>query len=648
MPRLQSLVSVLLLSRSLIPAVSAVATEVSEIVTCATSTPNPFSNPSFEDGITGWGFASGTTGSVVSGDAADGSSYMETTATSTSVTVLLYQRSSDFITNGHYAASFQYRIKPSSSQASMTCYIKAYMDSFTSAGLLGSASQAVSSSIVGWTTLSFDYTPTTSGTHTFEIYGYCTGTTGHTGAAIDIDNVEFVGPPVTLCSTQTITLTSTSTTTTTTASTETSSTQVLSSSSIVSPPVSLHTPSPVIPVVSPSSSLAASSSAITSISSSSAAISPKTHRLSTPVIPASSSVATTSPSSSIPMATISSSGTASITISTITTTTTTAMTTSSMDADTTLTSSRSTTLAPTTLPSQATETEGRSTTSTVLSTRTATITACPSTVTNCPASEQTTFVTTETVVVSTTICPVRSQPTTTIIGDETPDTPASTTSTVFTTRIATITACPSTVQDCPARAKTTFVTTETLVVSTIICPVTATQTPAGTGIHSTAGSNANYYGSDAAAENWTVGGTSAPSSSSRSSSATGARSVTGSATATTPSSTSGSSSAVDSVGATGGVLPESGNHNASGTESSEQESATFTRTRFETQYGSSTPAVPVPSSTTPGVPGVSIVPSAPDALFTGAAPVSAVRITYGQLVGSLAGWLLSAMLVMLA
>jgi hypothetical protein len=66
----------LLLSRSFIPAVSAVSTEVSEIVTCATSTPNPFSNPSFEDGITGWGFASGTTGSVVSGDAADGSSYM--------------------------------------------------------------------------------------------------------------------------------------------------------------------------------------------------------------------------------------------------------------------------------------------------------------------------------------------------------------------------------------------------------------------------------------------------------------------------------------------------------------------------------------------------------------------------------------------
>ncbi|KAL3492163.1 hypothetical protein BJX62DRAFT_236600 [Aspergillus germanicus] len=649
MPRLQSLVSILLLSRSFIPAVSAVSTEVSEIVTCATSTPNPFSNPSFEDGITGWGFASGTTGSVVSGDAADGSSYMETTATTSSPTVLLYQRSNEFITNGHYTASFQYRIKPSSSHASMTCYIKAYMDSFTTAGLLGSASQAVSSSTVGWTSLSFDYTPTTSGTHTFEIYGYCTGTTTYTGAAIDIDNVEFVGPPVTSCSTQIITLTSTTTTTTTTTttSTETSSAQTSSSSSIVSPAVSSPIPSPVTPVVTPSSSVAASSSAITSISSSSAAISPTTHRVSTPIIPASSSVAITSPSSSIPIAASISTGTATTTTATTTTTT---MTTSAVSAGTTISASQSTTLATTTLPSQGTDTEGRSTTSTVLSTRTSTITACPSTITNCPASEQTTFVTTETVVASTTICPVQPQLTTTITGDEAPGTPASTTSTVFTTRTATITACPSTVPDCPARAKTTFVTTETLVVSTTICPVTATPTVVGSSAQSTAGSNTNHYGSDAAPENWTVSGTAAPSSSSSSSSssspATGAGSIPGSAP--TPSLTSGTSPADDSVGATGDV-PESENYNGIGSES-ELQSATFTtaRTGFETQYSSSTPAAPVPSSTTstPGVPAVSTASSAPDALFTGAAPASAMRITYGQLICSLAGCLLP-MFVML-
>ncbi|KAJ5681730.1 uncharacterized protein N7477_001670 [Penicillium maclennaniae] len=47
-----------------------------------------------------------------------------------------------------------------------------------------------------------------------------------------------------------------------------------------------------------------------------------------------------------------------------------------------------------------------------------------------------------------------------------------TTSTVFTTQTSTITACPSTVTNCPATAKTTYVITETIVVSTTVCPVT--------------------------------------------------------------------------------------------------------------------------------------------------------------------------------
>ncbi|KAL4957829.1 hypothetical protein BDW69DRAFT_180215 [Aspergillus filifer] len=157
MPRLQSLVPLLLLPLSFFPTISAQATE--EIVTCATSTPNSFSNPSFENGITGWGFASGTTGNVTAGDAADGSLYVETTATSTSVTVLHYQRSSSFVQNAQYAASFQYRIKPTSSHASMTWYTKAYMDSFTQADLLASIAVPVSSSTVGWSTLEFAYTP---------------------------------------------------------------------------------------------------------------------------------------------------------------------------------------------------------------------------------------------------------------------------------------------------------------------------------------------------------------------------------------------------------------------------------------------------------------------------------------------------------
>lgn len=124
------------------------------------------------------------------------------------------------------------------------------------------------------------------------------------------------------------------------------------------------------------------------------------------------------------------------------------------------------------------------TTSTVLSTRTATITACPTTVPNCPANSKTTFVTTETIVVSTTICPVTEAAGATQTSPASPSATGNaggygngndgsdfTTSTVYSTRTATITACPSSVTNCPLRSKTTYLTTETLVVSTTICPV---------------------------------------------------------------------------------------------------------------------------------------------------------------------------------
>ncbi|OQE03477.1 hypothetical protein PENSOL_c001G01279 [Penicillium solitum] len=124
------------------------------------------------------------------------------------------------------------------------------------------------------------------------------------------------------------------------------------------------------------------------------------------------------------------------------------------------------------------------TTSMVFSTRTATITACPTTVPNCPASSKTTFVTTETILVSTTICPVTetagptetaaaSLPATGGAGDYSHGNGGLdfTISTVYSTRTATITACPSSVTNCPLRSKTTYLTTETLIVSTTVCPV---------------------------------------------------------------------------------------------------------------------------------------------------------------------------------
>ncbi|RAH64779.1 uncharacterized protein BO66DRAFT_432509 [Aspergillus aculeatinus CBS 121060] len=120
-------------------------------------------------------------------------------------------------------------------------------------------------------------------------------------------------------------------------------------------------------------------------------------------------------------------------------------------------------------------------TSTLLTTRTATVTACPSSVANCPASERTTYLTTETVVIGTTICPATmpaGQPTASAGAD--PEGELLTTSTFFTTRTSTITACPSTVTNCPASAHSTYVITETLVDYTTVCPITATQTAAPT------------------------------------------------------------------------------------------------------------------------------------------------------------------------
>ncbi|KAI2922037.1 hypothetical protein CBS147343_3294 [Aspergillus niger] len=129
------------------------------------------------------------------------------------------------------------------------------------------------------------------------------------------------------------------------------------------------------------------------------------------------------------------------------------------------------------------------TTSTVFSTRTATITACPSSVTNCPLRSKTTYVTTETLVVSTTVCPVAdiTGSSGAIITTQTASHPSATvavvdnwssmggyditTSTILSTRVITVTACPSSVTNCPLRSKTTYASTETLVVATTVYPV---------------------------------------------------------------------------------------------------------------------------------------------------------------------------------
>ncbi|KAK5989934.1 hypothetical protein PT974_08197 [Cladobotryum mycophilum] len=52
-----------------------------------------------------------------------------------------------------------------------------------------------------------------------------------------------------------------------------------------------------------------------------------------------------------------------------------------------------------------------------------------------------------------------------------------TTSTIYATHVHTITACAAEVIDCPAHS--TIVSTETIAISTTVCPVTATATPIG-------------------------------------------------------------------------------------------------------------------------------------------------------------------------
>ncbi|KAJ5752262.1 hypothetical protein N7520_009179 [Penicillium odoratum] len=138
------------------------------------------------------------------------------------------------------------------------------------------------------------------------------------------------------------------------------------------------------------------------------------------------------------------------------------------------------------------------TTSTVCSTRTATITACLSSVTDCPARLKTTFLTTETITVSTTICPITeaagatqtsSASESTITGAANQGTgnggSESTISTIWSTRVATVYACPASVTKCPLRSKTSYLTTETPAIGTTAYAVSAQPTTPAEGVTAT-------------------------------------------------------------------------------------------------------------------------------------------------------------------
>lgn len=148
------------------------------------------------------------------------------------------------------------------------------------------------------------------------------------------------------------------------------------------------------------------------------------------------------------------------------------------------------------------------TTSTVRETKTYTITSCAPTVTNCPAKLG--QVTTETIDLYTTVCPVtesegsggKTKPTSSAASPPPSVTPY-TTSTVYSTKIYTITSCAPTVTNCPA--KLGQLTTEIISLYTTICPVTeATSTPAAPSVPGGAFEQATSAGASAGATHETT------------------------------------------------------------------------------------------------------------------------------------------------
>ncbi|KAJ5773537.1 hypothetical protein N7457_008433 [Penicillium paradoxum] len=142
-------------------------------------------------------------------------------------------------------------------------------------------------------------------------------------------------------------------------------------------------------------------------------------------------------------------------------------------------------------------------TSTAVPTQTSSPSASSSAIESSPSSSETnTAVPTQTSSPSASSSAIESSASTPISGKPTSSYPVTTsppemtTSTVFTTRTSTITACPTTVPHCPASEQTTYTTTETIVVSTTVCPVEETTTTA-TGPSSTGSSgHGNGNGND--------------------------------------------------------------------------------------------------------------------------------------------------------
>ncbi|UNI13831.1 Chitinase [Purpureocillium takamizusanense] len=276
--------------------------------------------------------------------------------------------------------------------------------------------------------------------------------------------------------------TTTSSSTTKTSSTTVSSTTTASSSTTASSTskTSSTTPSSTVSSTSSSSTTQASSTSASSTSeassttpsstaSSTTKASSSTTESSTSQASSSSTVSTTQESSSSSTSATDVSSTAKPTVTSTTTdvSVTPPVTTSSTTPVTSIASSTSK-WSNSTITSHS----ASMTTSTVYTTTVHTVTKCPPYVTDCPLGH----VTTETIPIYTTVCPVTEtqgpkppKPTHT---KPSSSSAAWTTSTVYTTKVHTVTACPPQVTNCPVG----HVTTETVPLYTTVCPVTETET----------------------------------------------------------------------------------------------------------------------------------------------------------------------------
>ncbi|PYH66899.1 uncharacterized protein BO88DRAFT_345383, partial [Aspergillus vadensis CBS 113365] len=136
----------------------------------------------------------------------------------------------------------------------------------------------------------------------------------------------------------------------------------------------------------------------------------------------------------------------------------------------------------------ATEPPQALTTSTIFTTKVHTTVGCPQGSPHCAASEKTTYYTTETIAAYTTICPVAAEETgihasgqSTAIGGGSigQSSERLSTSTVYTTHVYPITACPASSTICADTERTTYLTTETAVASVTVITSAAVETPAG-------------------------------------------------------------------------------------------------------------------------------------------------------------------------